>query len=450
MPSPGQQIQQSVRISTAGRRPAPAAPRMVVALRVGEPTEQPLPPIGLGSATHRRQLSDREADLLAAVRPAHLRVDLVLDQPGLERRLAAAAAEARRLDAALELAVFAGEAGAEEAGKIDALLQRDSIPVARVLVFAGGEGFSATSGLTTPAALVGAVRAALPSLSSEVPFIGGTNQFFTELNRNRPEAAGMDGIAYSINPQVHASDDLSLMENLQAQPDTVKMARKLVDGRPVVVTPVTLIGRYGPFPAGPPTADDLPGNVDVRHGALFGAAWTVGSVKQLSAAGVASITYYETTGPTGLLNREVEIPHAELFPFEPGVAFPVYHVLADLAFAGETRLVESRSDDPLSIEVLAVRTDHGLTLLVANLTQFVKAVALDLPRPHRLTSRTLDASVADRAMHDPEGFRAEENRTALGIDANFKFDLAPFAVLRLDATAADDTGPSPAAEPLHQ
>jgi D-apionolactonase len=444
---PGQEIRQSVRISTAGPRPAQPPARTAVPVELGEVTELTLPPIGLGTASHRQQLSDREVALLAAVAPAHLRVDLVLDDEGLERRLDAAVQAATALGAALELAVFTGEAKPEEASRIDDALRSDPVAVARVLVFAGGEGFSSTSGTTTPAAMVRGVRAALSSVPADVPFAGGTNQFFTELNRNRPEAGGMDGIAYSINPQVHASDDFSLMENLEDQPDTVAMARKLTNGLPVFVTPVTLIGRYGPFPAGPPSPDDLPGNVDVRHGALFGAAWTVGSVKQLSAAGAASVTFYETSGPTGLIHRDGGMEHAELFPFEPGLAFPLYHVLADIGGDGAGRLVDARSGDPLSVEVLALSRGDGLELLLANLTRFQQPVSLTLPRPYRASLRALDAATAERAMRDPEGFRSDENRTDLGVSASFKFDLAPFAVLRLDATAADG---SAAAESPHQ
>lgn len=50
----------------------------------------------------------------------------------------------------------------------------------------------------------------------------GTNAYFAELNRQRPPR-GMT-VCYSFNPQVHAFDDLSLMETLEAQASTVESA----------------------------------------------------------------------------------------------------------------------------------------------------------------------------------------------------------------------------------
>ena len=49
--------------------------------------------------------------------------------------------------------------------------------------------------------------------------VGGTNAYFAELNRQRPGIRFP--VAFSINPQVHAFDDLSLIENLEAQPETI-------------------------------------------------------------------------------------------------------------------------------------------------------------------------------------------------------------------------------------
>ena len=58
-----------------------------------------------------------------------------------------------------------------------------------------------------------------------LPVVAGTSADFVELNRQRPprEAA----MVYSFNPQVHAFDDLSVMETLEAQVATVETARRL-------------------------------------------------------------------------------------------------------------------------------------------------------------------------------------------------------------------------------
>jgi hypothetical protein len=41
------------------------------------------------------------------------------------------------------------------------------------------------------------------------PLVIGTNEYFTELNRQRPQPELLDGSCYSINPQVHAFDNQS-------------------------------------------------------------------------------------------------------------------------------------------------------------------------------------------------------------------------------------------------
>jgi hypothetical protein len=63
--------------------------------------------------------------------------------------------------------------------------------------------------------------------------------------------AAIDLAAYSINPQVHAFDNLTLVENLEPQADTLATARTFLGGKPVAVSPVTLRPRFNPLPAGP-------------------------------------------------------------------------------------------------------------------------------------------------------------------------------------------------------
>jgi D-apionolactonase len=429
---PGREIRQTARISFSGPAPAPAPRPRAVGVRVGGDSGLALPPIGLGLAREGGAPSEQEAELLATTRPAHVRADVVVDDPGLEDELARAVATARALAAPLELAVFTGDADAADARRVAAALATHDVALARVLVFAGGQGFSSTSGTTTPAAVVRAVRESLGDRVAGVPVAGGTDQFFTEINRNRPDADGMDAVVYSINPQVHAADDLSLMENLEAQGDTVRMARKLAGGRPVFVSPVTLIGRYGPFPAGPPRAGDLPGNIDVRHAALFGAAWTVGSIRRLAEAGTAAITFYETTGPRGLVHRDTGLPR-DAFPVRPGEAMPVLHVFADIAGEGPARLLSAGSDDPAAVEALAIARGDTATVLVANLTPREQRVELAFEEPREATVRVLDASVAAAAMRDPAGFRAHAGEGHSG--ERLELRLAAYAVARIVAPA---------------
>ena len=50
----------------------------------------------------------------------------------------------------------------------------------------------------------------------------------------------MDVLAYSVMPQLHAEDDLSLIETLEAQGETVRTALFHSGGKPIAVGPITL------------------------------------------------------------------------------------------------------------------------------------------------------------------------------------------------------------------
>lgn len=395
-----------------------------------------LPPIGVMMAAHGDAPSAREMDLLRRLRLAHLHVDLRLADPSYREALARAGAAATALGAALEPAIFApDDADGETAlAACAALLASLPVPLARVLVFADAAGRSATAG-STPASLMRRARAALGPALPGVPLAGGTDLFFAELNRDRPAVSEMDAVVYAVNPQVHACDDASLVENLAAQAETVAMARTFCGGRPILVGPVTLIGRAGPYAAGPPDPGGLPGNVDARQASLFGAGWTLGSVKYLAEAGAAALTYYETTGPLGLVERDEGPPRPDLFPSRPGDVYPLYHVFADLAEWGDGELVELRTGDPLAVDGLAVRVDGALRVLVANMGHDPRTVEVGPFDATRVRVRMLDEQGALLAMADPARFRASgaphETR-----DRTLALALPPYAVARIDEGAA--------------
>ena len=93
------------------------------------------------------------------------------------------------------------------------------------------------------------------------------------------------------------------MENLPSLADAIATTRVICPGAGVVVSPVTLASRLGPYPAGEPGPDDPPADVDLRGHALFGASWTLGAVSWLAGEHPDSVTLYETSGPHGIVER---------------------------------------------------------------------------------------------------------------------------------------------------
>jgi hypothetical protein len=403
-------------------------------LNLGPSLHRPLPRVGLSVASHDVDLTPHDADLLGRLSLDHLRVDLHLVEANAARKLARAERECRLLRCGVELALFVTDNADQELSSLTSHFP-SSVPVARVLIFHEKEP-------TTSAQWVECARAGLAPHLPGVPICGGTNLNFAELNRSRPEVAALDGVTYSINPQVHAFDERSLVENLEGQHDTVTTAHSFCEGRPVMVSPVTLKPRFNPDAAGPeppPKPGELPSAVDPRQMSLFAAAWTVGSAKQLAEAGVASVTFYETTGWRGVKETDQGCPLPEVFASFPGMVYPVYHVLADLAGLKEGELIACHSSDPLRVQGLAVRLGGGLHILVANLTAHSQECSIGPMGEDLIKACSLDASSAPLAMTDPLKFRSAAQRQEIVLaDSTLTLTVCPYSVMRIESA-----GPAP-------
>ena len=75
--------------------------------------------------------------------------------------------------------------------------------------------------------LVGLVRDALAGSLPGALFAGGTEIYFTEVNRSRPDHSMWDALCFSITPQIHAFTDTDIVENLDAQAENVRSARAI-------------------------------------------------------------------------------------------------------------------------------------------------------------------------------------------------------------------------------
>ncbi len=421
----GERVWQKVTITPAGTPPAAAKEDGEVLITVGERIARRLPPVGLGMASHDRGLSQRETELLSALRPDHLRVELQLGDNTYPEQLARAIAAATELECGLELALhLTGDANAQ---LLDLAPRIGGTRVDRVLVF------HQSKPATNPR-WVELARHRLAEIAPDALFAGGTNANFCELNRFRPAGAPEDGIVYSINPQIHAFDERSLVENIAGQTETVQTARAYGDGRPVVVSPVTLKQRFNAVAttAEPePAPGELPPQVDPRQMSLFAAGWTVGSLRALLESEVASATYFETTGWRGVIQGD-EAPSAPAkFPSRAGMVFPLYHVFADLAEWKDGRVVRSQSSNPLAVETLALEDDGALHLLLANLTSRPRTVTIDTLTGREISVRRLNATTAKVAALDPDHFRTHSE--AIVPKGTPTVTLAPFEVARIDA-----------------
>ena len=407
------------------RRDKPDATTQPLTLEISSTDTRPLPRIGLGVASHEEPLNAQELEHLKRLNLSHLRADIDLTQPNYESALRRATDEARRLGVSLELALFLTDAASEELSTFAEVVKQMEPPIETYLVFHKTEASTSTE-------WVDLARHYL----SDAQIGAGTNAYFTDLNRGRPPVDALDLVCYSINPQVHAFDNSSLMETLEAQAVTVESARQFTGGLPIAVTPITLLARFNPNATGPepePAPGELPAQVDSRQMSLFGAGWTLGSIKYLSESGASSVTYYETSGWRGVMETVTGSPLPEKFRSLPSAVFPLYHVLADIGdFAGGEVLV-SKSSDPLKVEGIALRKNGKTRILLANVTpDFQQASVQNLTGPVRV--RRLDETNAQTAMTSPGAFREEKGELVGDTNGTLELNLLPYAIAQIDSS----------------
>jgi D-apionolactonase len=198
-----------------------------------------------------------------------------------------------------------------------------------------------------------AARSAFPG----VRLGGGMFTHFTELNRKRPPLELLDFVTFASSAIVHAADDRSVMETIEALPHIAASVRAIAGSVPFVVGPSGIGLRDNPNGQGPlpnPQATRLPMAArDPRQRGLFNAAWTLGYVSAFAHGGAARIAASAPAGDFGILDGA-------------GV-WPVYHVLRACAAlrGGEIRALHGIEGTPLA--GLLIRQDEVSHLLLANL-----------------------------------------------------------------------------------
>lgn len=129
----------------------------------------------------------------------------------------------------------------------------------------------------------GGIRAVLGS----VPVGMGTDANFAQLNRNRPDVLDADFVVYAIHPQEHAGDQLSIIENIYGQYDTVKTTMSFSGDIPVYIGALSLFRRFNANNMAEQGSDGIP--LYDFAGSAFEAGWFVGSIAGLAEAGARSV-----------------------------------------------------------------------------------------------------------------------------------------------------------------
>lgn len=360
-------LSQKITLQVQGQ---PAAPRSdsTIRVRIGADCGT-MPKIGMGL-----QLGD-VAGALSQVAVLH---DIGLDHlichydprmgHGLKSlRDQASLANAMGVPPWLEAVIVSTDDFAEEIAELGRLVARLGAPFQAVLLSPAPDLKCTLPGSvwpqTPPAADIAmAARAAFPGKVIG----GGMFSYFTELNRKPPPAGMLDLVSFTTCAAVHAGDDRSVMETLQALPAIAASARAIAGDTPFAVGPSAIGMRDNPYGAAP---KPNPGNIrqamalqDPRTRGLLGAAWALGYVAQMAAHGASAITIGAPVGPFGVLRAAGDSPQPGWE--RPGQLYPAYHVMRGMAWASGGPMRQIDNSAPTQLAALAVGND----LWLANLT----------------------------------------------------------------------------------
>jgi D-apionolactonase len=272
-----------------------------------------------------------------------------------------------------------------------------------------------------------AAREAFP----ETPLGGGMFSYFTELNRKRPPADLLDFVVHTTCPIVHASDDRTVMENLEALPHIIRSAAAFIHGKPYQVGPSCIGARDNPYGA---AATPNPANgrvalayMDPRQRSLLGAAWNLGYVAHTARGHVDAVCLSAPVGEFGVVYAAMDYAQPWFDQQGQGV-YPLYHVIRAMAAAAGAPRLETTPSDGSRVQSVAWRSGGDTVLWLANLTGEAQMVEIDgLPQGSGRIAR-LDQDSFAMAVAGPDGFVGSSATADL-----HRVELAPYAVARLTA-----------------
>ncbi len=342
-----------------------------------------MPAIGSGVLAEEAAHANAAADLIKAAGLKYL----VCQIDGRQADFAAALPHYRDLGAktgaAIELEiVLPGTASPkDEIGAIAKAVQQAGITPAAIAVSPAVDLKAVLPGSPRPPApldaeIYAAARAAFPG----VRLGGGMFSYFTELNRKPPLAEALDFVTHTTCPIVHAADDVSVMETLEALPYVIDSTKALAKGKPYRLGPSGIAARDNPYgkatSANPDNGRVCLAKLDPRQRGIFGAAWTLGYASIFANGALEALALGSPTGPSGMIYRKT----SDAQPYFDGVAasvYPVYHIVAALArVAGKARL-ETGSSHNSTVAAIAFEDGGGKHLWLANLTAETVSVGID-------------------------------------------------------------------------
>ena len=377
--TPGETLSQKITISISGEHTTAISKNESAVITVGA-EEIELPEIGLGLSEDPAHLIVSEYAGFEDLAIKHLRLALNGDSQ-IRSAVEKALLVTKQLKIDLDLAIKA-----ESPQQLKAILQsiiefKDQIR--SFYIFSASEK-------TTP---IGFIQVAEELLGDKSKIIGGTDLYFTELNRNQGSVDFIDQVNFSINPQVHSFDDRTLIQNTASQKAIATNAHRIAKGKKVSIGPITLRPRYNPN-ATQPNKDlsntALPSSVDARQRTWLAEGWTAMSIRSIAESeSISTLTYFETLGWRGIRELSTGSEDALNFASKAGEEFPVWRLFKNLK--GFTHARPTASSLPELVDCLIVTSAEKTEAILVNFStieQEVKFSGIDL-KPQTLTPESV-------------------------------------------------------------
>jgi D-apionolactonase len=286
-----------------------------------------------------------------------------------------------KTESVLELVLPAKGSVRDELSSVAELVAAAGLPLSGILVSPAPDRQSTLPGSVWPpcpplAEIYQAARDVFPGIAIG----GGTLSYFTELNRKRPPVELLDFVSHCTCPIVHAADDLSVMETLEAMPHIVRSARALIGrDKPYRIGPSTIGMRHNPYGsrvmANPANRRITMTDHDPRQTSLFAAAWMIGYVAATAEAALQSLTVASLTAQLGLAREDTsgKLEH-----------YPVFYAARALSELGGNPRHQCHSSHPGTIAAVAGMDREGRRItLLANLTGKKQEVVIEAgQQPH--------------------------------------------------------------------
>jgi len=205
---------------------------------------------------------------------------------------------------------------------------------------------------------------------------------FTELNRYQPQHKIGDYITHGNSAIVHAADDRSVMETLEALPQIFESGRAIAGTRSYRLGLFSIGMRTNPYGASLPSNSEQKNKTmtydDPRQKTLFAAAYAIAVATQTARYGIEAVTLAASSGPFGTFSAQAHL-------------YPIYHALKALSIiAGQ----QVELIDPDNAGLRGIVFAGGA--IVANCTQEPVEFANPPGTAAILDHESIEAAAADK------------------------------------------------------